>query len=60
MLDGMEELTLEVILLILFICFRCKGCFKDFPMVEYTCVACFKVAKWFAFALCGLMVFMVY
>ena len=37
-----------------------KGCFKDFPVTEYTYVACFKVAMWFVFALCGLMVFMVY
>ena len=60
MLDGMEELTLEVSHLIPFIWFRCKGCFKDFPVIEYTYVACFKVAMWFVFALCGLMVFMVY
>ena len=60
MLDGMEELTLEVSHLISFIWFRCKGCSKDFPVSEYTYVACFKVAMWFVFALCGLMVFMVY
>ena len=56
----MEELTLEVSHLISFIWFRCKGCSKDFPVSEYTYVACFKVAMWFVFALCGLMVFMVY
>ena len=56
----MEELILEVSHLILFIWFRCKVCFKDFPVIEYTYVACFKVAMWFVFALCGLMVFMVY
>ena len=56
----MEELTLEVSHLIPFIWFRCKGCFKDFPVIEYTYVACFKVALWFVFALCGLIVFMVY
>ena len=60
MLDGMEELTLEVSHLIPFIWFRLKGCFEDFPVIEYTYVACFKVAMWFVFVLCGLMVFMVY
>ena len=40
----MEELTLEVSHLILFIWFHFKGCFKDFPVIEYTYVACFKVA----------------
>ena len=29
-------------------------------MIKYTYVACFKVAMWFVFALCGLIVFMVY
>ena len=56
----MEELTLEVSHLILFIWFCCKGCFKDFPVIEYTYVACFEVAMWFAFAWCGLIVFMIY
>ena len=37
-----------------------KGCFKDFPVTEYTYVACFKVAMWFVFALCSLIVFMIY
>ena len=60
MLDGMEELTLEVSHLISFISFRYKGCSKDFSVSEYTYVACFKVAMWFVFALCVLMVFMVY
>ena len=56
----MEELNLEVSHLILFIWFRCKGCFKDFPVTDYTYEACFKVAIWFVFVLCGLMDFMVY
>ena len=56
----MEELILEVSHLIPFIWFRCKGCFKDFAVIEYTNAACFKVTMWFVFALCGLMVFMVY
>ena len=43
-----------------FIWFRCKGCFQDFPVNDYTYVACFKVAMWFVFVLCGLMVLMVY
>ena len=37
-----------------------KGCFKDFPVTEYTYVACFKVAMWLVFALCSLIVFMIY
>ena len=37
-----------------------KGCFKDFSVIEYTYVACFKIAMWLVFALCGLIVFMVY
>ena len=56
----MEELILEVSHLIPIIWFRCKGCFKDFAVIEYTNAACFKVTMWFVFALCGLMVFMVY
>ena len=43
-----------------FIWFRCKACFKDFPVIEYTYVACFKVSMSFVIALCGLIVFMVY
>ena len=43
--------------LILFIWFRFKGCFKDFPVIEYTYVACFIVTLWFVFALCPLIVF---
>ena len=46
--------------MILFIWFRCKGCFKDFPVIEYTYVVCFKVSLWFVLALCGLIIFMVY
>ena len=60
MLDGMEEIILQVSRLILFIWFRCNGCFKDFPVIEYTYVACFKFAIWFVRALCVLMVFMAY
>ena len=60
MLDGMEEPTLLVSHLIPFIWFCCKGYFKDSPVIEYTYVACFKVAMWFVFASCGLMVFIVY
>ena len=60
MLDGMEEIILQVSRLILFIWFRCNGCFKDFPVFEYTYVACFNLAMWFVCALCGLMVFMAY
>ena len=60
MLDGMEELTSEVSHLILFIWLCCKCSFKDFPVTEYTYVACFKVTMWFVHALSGLMVFMVY
>ena len=56
----MEELTLQVRHLTPFIWFRCKGCFKDSPVIEDTYVACFKVVMWFVFALCDLMVFMVY
>ena len=59
-MDGTEELILLVRYLILFILFHCKGCFKDFPVIECAYVACFKVALWFAFTLCGLIVFMVY
>ena len=43
MLDGMEEIILQVSRLILFIWFRCNGCFKDFPVIEYTYVACFEL-----------------
>ena len=56
----MEELTLQVSNLIPFIWLRCKGCFKDFPVIEYTYVVCVKVAMRFVFVLCGLIVFMVY
>ena len=37
-----------------------KGCFKNFPVIQYTYVTCFKVVMWFVFALKGLIVFMVY
>ena len=60
MLDGIEELTLQVSYLIPFIRLCCKGCFKDFPVINYTYVACFKVAMWFVFPLRSLIVFMVY
>ena len=36
------------------------GCFKDFPVIEYNYVACFKVALCFVFALCGLIIFIIY
>ena len=34
MLDGMEELTLQVSYLVPFIWFRCKGYFKGFPVIK--------------------------
>ena len=54
MLDGMEELTLQVSSLIPF-----KSCFKVFPVIKYTYAPCLKVAMLCIFALCGLIVFMV-
>ena len=60
MLDGMEELTLQVSYWILFISFRCKGCVKGFPVIKYTYVACYKVTIWFVLTWHGLIVFMVY
>ena len=42
MLDGMEELTVQVNYLIPFISFRSKGCFKGFAVIKYTYVPCFK------------------
>ena len=33
--------------------FPLKGCFKDFPVIKYTYVACFQVTMWFVFALNG-------
>ena len=56
----MEELTLRVSHLIPFIWFRYKGCFKGLPLIKYTYVACLKVAFWFVFVSCGLIVFIVY
>ena len=56
MLDGIEELTFHVSYLIPFIWFRYRGCFTGFPVIKYTYVACLKVAMWFAFVLCGLIV----
>ena len=56
----MEELTVQVSYLIPFISFRSKGCFIGFPVIKYTYVPCFKVALLCLFALCGLIVFMVY
>ena len=49
----MEKLTLQVSYLIPF-----KSCFKVFPVIKYTYVSCLKVPCR-AFALCGLIVFMV-
>ena len=57
MLDGMEELTLQVSYLIPFIWFRSKGCLKGFPVIKYTYVGCLKVAMWFVSALHDLIVF---
>ena len=34
MLDGIEELTLNLSYLIPFIWFCCKGLFKDFPVIK--------------------------
>ena len=56
MLDGMEGLTLQVSYFIPFISFRCRGCFTGLPVIKYPHVACLKVAMWFVFALCGLIV----
>ena len=53
MLDGIEELTLQVSYLIPF-----KGCFKGFPVIKYTYVSCLKVVMLCVFALCGLIFFM--
>ena len=55
MLDGMEELTLQLSCLIPF-----KSCFKSFPVIKYTYVPCLKVAMLCVFALCGLIAFMVH
>ena len=54
MLNGMEELTLQVSYLIPF-----KSCFKVFPVINYTYEPCLKVAMLCVFALCGLGLFMV-
>ena len=53
----MGELTLQVSYLILFIWFRCKACFKGFPVIKYIYLACLKVVIWFAFALYRLIVY---
>ena len=55
MLDGMEELTLQVSYLIPF-----KSCFKGLPVIKYTYVPCLKVTMLCVFALCGLIVFVVH
>ena len=52
MLDQLEELALQVSHLIPFIWFGCEGCFKGFPVIKYTYLACLKVALWFVFAIC--------
>ena len=36
-----------------------KSCFKDFPVIKYTYVPFLKVAMFYVFALCILIVFMV-
>ena len=47
----MEEPTLQLSYLIPFIWFRCKGCFKGFPVTKYTYVAYLKVTVWFVLSL---------
>ena len=42
------------------ILFRCKGCFKGFPVIKYTYVACLRAAMRFVFAIYGLFIFMFY
>ena len=46
MLDGMEEVCLQVSYLIPF-----KSCFKGFPVIKYTYVPCLEVAMLCVFAL---------
>ena len=48
MLNGMEELTLQVSYLIPF-----KSCFNGFPVIKYTYVPCLKVTMLCVFELCG-------
>ena len=55
MLDGMEELTLQVSYLI-----QSKSYFKGFPVIKYTYVPCLKIAMLCVIALCGLILFMVH
>ena len=55
MLDGMEELTLQVSYLIPF-----KSCFKGLPVIKYIYVPYVKVTMLCVFALRGLIVFMVH
>ena len=55
MLDGMEQLTLQISYL-----FPFKSYFKGFSVIKYTYVPCVKVAMLCAFALCGLIVIMVH
>ena len=55
MLDGLEELTLQVSYLIPF-----KSCFKVFPVIKYTYVPSLTVDMLCVFVLCGLIVFMVH
>ena len=55
----MEELTLQVSYLILFIRFRYKGCLKYFLLIKYTYVSCLNIAMLCVFVLCDLIVFMV-
>ena len=47
----MKELTLQVIYLILFMWFRCKGCLAGFTLIKYTYVAYLKSSVWFVFVL---------
>ena len=60
MVETTYLITLRKAIIVLLKFLTLFNCFKDFPVIEHTYVACFKVAMWFAFALCGLIAFMVY
>ena len=60
MVETTYLITLRKAIIVLLTFLTLFNCFKDFPVIEYTYVACFKVSMWFVHALCGLMVFMVY
>ena len=59
MLDGIEELTLQVSYLIPFIWFYWKRYFKSFPVTKYTFLVWLKFAMWFVYVLDVLIVFVV-